>query len=389
MFGRKIHLFNLMGFDVSLDASWFILAVLITWTLAKGLFPHYYEDLTPGEYWAMGAAGAVGLFFSIVVHEFCHSLVARSNGLPMKGITLFIFGGVAEMDEEPPSPGAEFRMAVAGPAASIAIGAILFGIEWTGVTEAGGVPVTGVVSYLAYLNLVLAGFNLVPAFPLDGGRVLRSLLWGWKGNLRWATDIAAQVGSGFGAALIVLAVFTLLGGNLIGGVWWFLIGMFIRGASRMSYQRVLMRKAFEGDPVEKFMVRDTVTVDPSISVDELIDTYIYRYHHKMFPVVDNGKLRGSVTIDRVKEVPGEKRNKVTAGDICTSADDNNTIDKNEDATNALSRMFKTQNTRLMVVENGMDLAGIITLRDMLQFLSLNMDMEPQMKPLQASADIKT
>jgi len=191
MFGKRIKLFKLLGFEVRVDWSWIIIAILIAWSLSKGLFPSYYKNLSTQTYWWMGIIGAAGLFLSIIVHELSHSLVARKYGLPMKGITLFIFGGVAEMEEEPPSARAEFMMAIAGPLSSILIALVFYGIQAAGKQAGLAAPVTGVVGYLAMINGILAGFNLLPAFPLDGGRVLRSILWGVKKNLRWATYISS------------------------------------------------------------------------------------------------------------------------------------------------------------------------------------------------------
>ena len=182
MFGKRITLFKLFGFSVRIDISWLIIVILITWSLALGLFPHYYKDLSKTTYWLMGATGALGLFVSIIFHELCHSLVARRYGLPIKGITLFIFGGVAEMEEAPPSAKAEFMMAIAGPISSVLLGVVLYGILTLGKGSGWPDPVNGVIGYLAAINCILAGFNLLPAFPLDGGRMLRSALWGWKGG---------------------------------------------------------------------------------------------------------------------------------------------------------------------------------------------------------------
>jgi Zn-dependent protease len=220
MFGRSIRIFTLFGFEVKIDLSWVILALLITWSLAQGLFPHYFKGLTNATYWWMGIFGALGLFFSIVFHELCHSLVARKYGLPIKGITLFIFGGVASMEQEPPSAKAEFLMAIAGPASSIVLGVIFFIIRTVGIETDWSVPLTGIFTYLAFINWVLAGFNLIPAFPLDGGRVLRSALWKWKNDIRWSTRIASRVGAVFGLVLIFLGVIQFFSGNFIGGIWW-------------------------------------------------------------------------------------------------------------------------------------------------------------------------
>jgi Zn-dependent protease len=186
MFGRSIPLFRLAGFQVGVDWSWLILAVLITWTLSVGVFPSYYPDLTPGLYWSMGAIAALGLFASIVLHELAHSLVARRYDVPIRGITLFIFGGVAQMEREPDRPGVEFRVAIAGPIASLLVGLACWLLA-RGAAAAGlGVPIPGVLAYLAAINVILAVFNLVPAFPLDGGRMLRAALWHWQGSLRRA-----------------------------------------------------------------------------------------------------------------------------------------------------------------------------------------------------------
>jgi Zn-dependent protease len=189
MFKHRITLFKLLGFEVRVDATWLFIAVLITWFLAVGYFPYKYRGLPSGAYWGMGIASGLGLFLSIVVHEFSHSLVARRYGLQMKGITLFIFGGVAEMGEEPRNAKTEFWMAIAGPITSILIGGVCHLVYRAG-GRAWSTPVAGVIAYLAWINWLLAAFNLIPAFPLDGGRVLRSALWRWKGNLGRSTRIA-------------------------------------------------------------------------------------------------------------------------------------------------------------------------------------------------------
>jgi Zn-dependent protease len=374
MFGKRLTLFKLFGFEVRIDISWLIIALLITWTLAKGSFPHYYSGFQPSTYWLMGILGALGLFFSIVFHELSHSLVARRFGLQIKGITLFIFGGVAEMTEEPPSPKAEFFMAVAGPLSSIFLGIAFFIIRFIG----GGIglnrPVLGVITYLALINLILAGFNLLPAFPLDGGRALRSVLWGLKDDLRWATRIASSIGSGFGILLIVIGAFSVFMGNLIGGIWWLLIGMFMRGASQMSYKQLILKNALEGEKVQRFMSTDVEKVPSSLSVEDLVEDYIYKHHFKMFPVVDNEKLIGCVNIKQVKEIPREEWDRHKISEIIDACSNENTIGSEEDALKALTVMRENNVSRLMVVE-GDKLVGLIALKDMLEFLSLKIDLE--------------
>ncbi|MFW6140777.1 MAG: site-2 protease family protein [Acidobacteriota bacterium] len=373
MFGKGIKLIKLFGFEVKIDFSWLLLGLLITWTLAQGLFPHFYGGLSTATYWLMGIAGALGLLVSIVFHELWHSLIARKFGLPMKGITLFVFGGVAEMTEEPPSPKAEFFMAVAGPIASIVLGLGLFGVTFLGDSMGWPQSVTGVFNYLALLNLILAGFNLIPAFPLDGGRVLRSVLWGWKDDIRWATQLSSKIGGAFGIALIVFGVVEVIMGNFIGGIWMALIGMFIRGASQTAYQQMLLRRSLEGEKVRRFMKSNPVTVSPSLSIEDLVEDYIYKHHYKMYPVVDDGKLTGCVTINQVKEIPKDKRDQHTVEELAQSCSEKNTISSDEDAMKALSIMRKNHVSRLMVVENG-KLVGVIALKDMMGLLSLKIDL---------------
>jgi Zn-dependent protease len=374
MFGKRISLFSLFGFEVRIDMSWIILAVLVAWTLSVGYFPFHYKNLSAEMYWWMGIVGALGLFISIIAHEVSHSLVARRYGIPMKGITLFIFGGVAEMSEEPPSPRSEFLMAAVGPLSSFAIALVFYGIYRLGNQGELPTPVNGVVGYLAMINGLLGAFNLLPAFPLDGGRILRSILWGFKDNLRWATHISSEIGSAFGLLLIVLGVLNVLGGNFIGGMWWFLIGMFLQGAAKASYQQLVNRKALQGESIKRFMQTDPLTVSPNISMQALLDDYIYKYHYKMFPVVESGKLIGCATTKQVKEIPREEWEKRTVGEIAIPCSPENTIEQHADALKALALMTRTGASRLMVVE-GDRLVGIIALKDMLNFLALKVELE--------------
>ena len=376
MWGNRVTLFKLLGFEVRLDASWLIIAVLITWSLATGYFPVDYKDLTSATYWWMGAAGALGLFVSIIFHELCHSIVARKFGIPMKGITLFIFGGVAEMDQEPPSPKSEFLMAIAGPISSGFLSFLFYQLHVLSDTLALSVPIQGVLHYLGWINAILAIFNLVPAFPLDGGRVLRSILWYMKNNLRWATSIASNCGAWFGLILIFLGIFTFLGGNIVGGLWWILIGLFLRGASRTSYDQLLIQKAFKGESVRRFMKTDPVTVPRWLSLKEFVEEYIYKYHFKMFPVQENGRLIGCITTRNVKEIPREEWERRTVGEIARICTRENSISPDADALEALSIMSKGGHSRLIVVEKDR-LIGVISIKDLLAFLALKLDLEEE------------
>ena len=377
MFGKRINLFKLLGFQVRIDLSWIIIAVLIAWSLSMGFFPFRFRGLSTQTYWIMGIVGAIGFFLSIIVHEFCHSLVAREYGVRMRGITLFIFGGIAEMPEEPPSPKAEFMMAVVGPLSSILIAAIFYAINSAGAFAGMPRPVSGVVQYLAFINGLLAVFNVIPAFPLDGGRILRSILWGVKGDLQWATRIASWLGSAFGILLILLGVLSLFAGNFIGGMWWFLIGIFLYNAARMSYQQVLTRKALEGASVRRFMKTDPITVTSDMTVSQLVENYVYVFHHKLFPVVrDSNKVDGCVTTRQIKEVPREEWNEKRVADIQIPCSEENTIAPDTDAIKALALMSRTGASRLMVTE-GERLVGVVSLKDLLQYLSLHIELDTE------------
>ncbi len=374
MFGKRIRLFNLLGFEVRIDLSWIIIAVLITWSLADGLFPFLYPGLAQEVYWSMGVVGALGLFGSIIFHEFCHSLVARKFGMPMKGITLFIFGGVAEMGDEPPSAKAEFLMALAGPFSSIVLSVVFYLIYQAGLSGGWPDPANGVLRYLSWINALLAGFNLLPAFPLDGGRILRSILWGSKQDLQWATRVSSSIGAAFGIVLIFLGVFTVMRGNVIGGVWWFLIGMFLRGAAQMSYQQMMIRKSLEGEHVRRFMNPHPVTVPSNITIADLVEDYVYKYHYKMFPVLDDGRLVGCVTTRDIKEIPREKWATETVAEMAERCPPEAVIGPETDAVVALATMNRTGLSRLLVAEGGR-LVGIITLKDLLAFLSEKVELE--------------
>ncbi len=373
MLTKRYKLFDLLGFPIYLDLSWFAIVILISWSLATGVFPQRAEGLSQTAYWTMGVAAALGLFASILAHELGHAVVARRFDMHMRGITLFIFGGVAEMSEEPPSAKSEFFVAIAGPIVSVFIAAGCFLIGATG-GQVMPASVAAVIWYLGMINSVIIAFNLIPAFPLDGGRVLRSILWHYKGNLRWATRIASSLGSGFGMVLIILGLMNLLAGNLLGAVWQFLIGMFLRNAAQMSYQQVLVRRALEGEPVSRFMQSDVVTVDPTLSVGELVENYVYRFHHKMFPVTEHGRLLGCVTTREVQNVPRNEWSTTTVARVLSECGKDNTLPPTSDAMEAISKMNQLGVSRLLIVD-GERLAGLLSLKDLMKFIALKVELE--------------
>jgi Zn-dependent protease/CBS domain-containing protein len=375
MFRYRVTLFSLFGFKVSVDASWLLLAVLITWSLAVGYFPKAAPGLPKETYWWLGLAGLIGFAFSIVFHELSHSLVARRFDMPIRGITLFIFGGVAEMEEEPPGAKAEFWMAIAGPLMSLFIALVCFLLMGLFVVPGAQSPnpLAVLLGLLAYVNAVLGIFNLVPAFPLDGGRVLRAALWSWKGDIAWATRIAAAAGSTFGFVLIAVGLVNAVTGNLVGGIWWFLIGLFVRGAAGAELARQITRSALSGTPVRRFMSDEVITVPPELPLDRLIEDYFYHHYYKTYPVCQDGRLLGCVSLKAVKAAAAEHAALRTVASVMENCPEDQTVDPDTDSAKALRQMQMAGASRLFVAKGGR-LVGILALRDLLNFLAIKAEL---------------
>lgn len=374
MFGRSIKLFDLFGFRVGIDWSWFLIVILITWSLAASLFPQQYPDLTTSTYWVMGVVGALGLFVSIVLHELGHALVARRHGLNIRGITLFIFGGVAEMTDEPPSAKVEFLVAIGGPIVSILLAAGFYGLERGGNALGWAASMIGVLWYLGWINLILVAFNAIPAFPLDGGRVLRSILWAITDNLRWATRLTSRIGAGFGLVLILMGALSVVGGAFVAGMWWFLIGLFLRGAAHASYRQLLWRQVLRGEKVRDLMKAKPNTVSTDTPVDRFIEDYVYHHHYKMFPAMRNGDLAGCVEVEDLKGLPRDQWDQHTVSEYVHTCSDDNTIDENTDASDALRKLGRSNRSRLMVMKDG-QLSGIIAMRDLIGYVTQRLEFE--------------
>jgi Zn-dependent protease len=361
-----------LGIPVRLDASWIIALVLITWSLAAGFFPTLHPGLSPGVAWVTAAAGALGLFLCILLHEFAHALVARRHGLRVGSVTLFIFGGVGDLRDEPPTPQTEFWVAVAGPALSAAL-ALLFALPFVA-----GIPLPAparaLLHWLLLANTLLAAFNMLPAFPLDGGRVFRSLVWRSTGNLRRATRIASRLGRGVGVALMALGGLQLLAGNWIGALWLFFLGLWLRQAAAGSYEQVLLRELLKGEPVRAFMKADPVTVEPHLTVDAFVHDYVYRHRFKMFPVVEDGRLLGAVTLADVARVPASEWPSHRLQEFVVPCSDETCVAPDADVLDALKTMSRAGRSRLLVREDGR-LCGILALKDVLQFFALKVQLE--------------
>jgi len=376
VFGHGIKIFSIFGFDVKLDFSWVFIASLVVWSLATGYFPKELAGLSSDIYWTMAVVGMFGLFFSIVFHELAHSLVARLFGLKIKGITLFIFGGMAEMANEPENPTTEFMMAIAGPLGSFVLAGAFYLLMFMGDVAGAGQPMVTVFSYLAFINAVLAIFNLIPAFPMDGGRVLRAILWHYTGDMARATHIAARGGHFFGIGLIIMGLASVLTGNFVAGMWMVLIGMFVQRAAASADFHSDITSTFGKRTVAQFMIINPVIVDTRVMVNVLVDDYFYRYYHDMYPVVDGDRLIGCVSVRDVKKAPHRQWQITPVGKIMVPRSNDNTIGANTTMIDALSLMNQTNNGRLMVVE-GDRLVGIVTLKDLLGIITLKNQLEPQ------------
>jgi len=374
VFGPGIKLFSIFGFEVKLDFSWVFIATLVVWSLATGYFPKELAGLSADTYWTMAVVATLGLFFSIIFHELAHSLVARLFGLKIKGITLFIFGGMAEMANEPKNPITELMMAIAGPLGSLVLAGIFYLIVLSSSAVGAGQPIETVFVYLAFINMILAIFNLIPAFPMDGGRVLRAILWHFTGDMTTATHIAARGGHFFGIGLIIMGIASALTGNFISGIWMVLIGLFIQRAAASEDFRSDVHSVFGNQTVKEFMVVDPVSLNAEVSIRDLVDEYFYQYYHDMFPVTDNNRLIGFVTVRDVNKIPRELWDATPVRKIMTPCSSDNIVNVNTAMMDVLALMGQTNNGRLMVVENK-QLVGIITLKDLLGVISIRSQLQ--------------
>ena len=385
MFGRRMVLGRVLGFEIRADASWGILFLLILWSLASGFFPVMYPGVSAATAWALALLGTLGLFASLLLHELAHAVVARIHGVTVGGITLFLFGGAAEMESEPASPRAELLIAGAGPLASLGLAVGFYAA--TGLVALAGAPqpIVGLPYYLALVNLALAVFNLLPAFPMDGGRLLRATLWGLGRNLRRATKVASRMGQGFGLLLIAAGAFQAIAAqNLLGGMWWVLIGVFIHGNAGMTYRRLLDRLRLQGLTVRDVMTRRPVTVDPDANLQRVVDEVVYRYHHHRYPVVADGRLQGWIGARQVQAIDRTAWPETRVRDVMAPADTGVTIPASADAETALDRLQMRRDGWLMVTDAGR-LAGVVALRDLQTYLRLRAELGGRAGPPQASA----
>ena len=367
------------GFKVRIDYSWFLIFGLVVWTFSSYVFPTQLPRLTTGEYYAMGTAAALLLFLSVLLHELAHSIVARSRGVQVEGITLFIFGGVAQTKSEAKRPIDEFLITVVGPLTSLALAGVFWGVDLAADFFAWPAAVGAVAAYIGVLNLVLALFNLVPGFPLDGGRIFRSLVWQVTGDLDKATRWATWAGRGFGYALVAFGLFSLLQGFLLNGMWMAFIGWFLANAAASSYRNFQMRAALAGVPVSQVMAYNPVTMPGDISIQEAIEQFFVRRPYSAYPVVENGRAAGLLSVERVSGVPEAERAATRVNAVMRPLDEVPTVAEDATLEDVLPDMDPKTNDRALVVRDG-DLLGVLTLGDVAQWLHRAQLLKLPLKP---------
>lgn len=374
---RGIDLFRIAGIQIAVDYSWLVIFLLVLWSLSAGYFPYHYPGHGTLRYWGIGLVATLLFFASVVIHELSHSLMANRLGQEVRRITLFIFGGMAHLSREPRNARTEFLIAVVGPLTSLALGAVFWLTSRWLETVAPAPLWIAVFRYLGFINVALAVFNLLPGFPLDGGRLLRSLLWMRSGNLRAATARAANWGSGIAAGLMLLGVLQIFTGSLIGGLWLIFIGMFLRGAAQASYHGVVVDQALSGATAADLMVKDPVTIPGDATVEQAIDEYFLHHGFGGFPVTRNGKIVGVVSLTEIKSCAKEERSARRVETLMREADERLRIAADASVANALRQMVEAGAGRLLVTE-GDRIVGLLTHSGITRFTRIKTELEEEM-----------
>jgi Zn-dependent protease/CBS domain-containing protein len=370
MFSNAVKLFCLKGFEIKVDPSWMIIAGLVTWSLSQQYFPNVLPDVSSATYLMMALVEMLGLFASLLLHELAHSVVAQHLGVPIKCITLFIFGGMAELGAEPSSARDEFWIALAGPVTSFCLALGFWTFAEAAWLASSSQAVVEVISYLAFINLVLAIFNMVPAFPLDGGRVLRAYLWYQTGDALAATQIAARSGTFFGYFLMALGVIALFQGAFVAGLWQLMIGGFVLIAARASYTSQLARAVFEGKAVNAVMERDPITVGPDMTLSEFVNQIMLRHCVNFVPVVEGDVLLGHIDRSVLSGIDRENWINTRVGDVFVGLDQSVMVAPELPVAELLKMIQQTGRRKFLVVSDH-QLFGVITLADLTECLNDN------------------
>jgi Zn-dependent protease len=361
---HTIPMGRVLGIPLELDYSWFLIFALLTWALAVGHYPAEFKGWTPSLYWIMGAVTAIMLFVSVLLHELGHSIVARRFKIPVRRITLFIFGGVSQIEAEAATAGADFRIAVAGPLVSLLLAAF-FGVLKPVV--AGASPLLALVQYLAYINVALALFNLIPGFPLDGGRGLRAIVWALTGDFQRATLIAATVGRAFAFLFIFAGVWQLFAGNFVGGLWIAFIGWFLESAATSQTQQVVVQDLLAGHSVAEAMSRDLAAVPCDATVQQLVDQHILTSGRRAFLVQRDQAVLGLLTLHRVLQIPRTRWEATTAEEAMIPSAHMRSARPDTELRAALAEMDRDGVSQLPVLVD-QQVVGVLRREDVIGFL---------------------
>jgi Zn-dependent protease/predicted transcriptional regulator len=370
-FVRAINAFSIGGIRIRIDQSWFIAFLLFAWTLSSGYFPLQIPDYPAFSYWFAGTVSSLALFACVLLHELSHCLVARRLGTPVRQITLFIFGGVSEMAQnQSNSPMTEFLTTIAGPLSSLVLGLLFAAVV---ALLKGGLDRLSVevLRYLYYVNFLLAAFNLIPGFPLDGGRVLRSYLWYRSGNLRQATRSASRVGEIFAMMLMVLGLMSVLAMHIIPGVWLILVGLFLKSSAETEFRSFELRFGLQDMKIAEIMA-PAIAVDSSTTISKFVNDYVFHYHYRVFPVVELGRFVGMIDVRSIKAVSPNDWPTAKIGAFLSDPSTYCVLDPDMDATAALRLLMTRNSSKAPVVRKG-TLIGFLTRSDLFKLVSLKRD----------------
>jgi Zn-dependent protease/CBS domain-containing protein len=364
--GSGFNLGKIFGIQFRLHYTWFFIFLLITVSLSWQVFPIFYPGWSQLLYWSVGIVTSLLFFASVLAHEMAHSLVGRANGVPIKSITLFIFGGMAQMTREATRAGAEFKMAAAGPACSLAIGGI-FALVWF-LTQDIMEPLSAMAFYLAQINVLLAAFNLIPGFPLDGGRIFRSLMWRFSGNYQRSTRIATRVGQGVAYSFMLGGILLMvLLHEWLGGLWIIFIGWFLQNAASTSYRQTKWRQALSGLTASQIMTSDYIEVPPELTVSELVKGYVLPRGHSFFIVTSESGVKGILSLSNIKSVPRASWDTTQLEKIMLPLDRLKAAHPQQDALSLVEEMDKNEINQMPVVSEG-KIIGLITRDSLIRFL---------------------